>query len=91
MKILNTTYEGIVDHVLAVFEEILAEDGVREPINVTTPLARLETLDSLDFIEIVMAMEENYQVDLYDEEIEKLLTIGGLVELIQKALDRKKA
>jgi len=41
-------------------------------------------VDSLDIVELVMAMEEEFEVEIPDEEAEKLTTFGDAVEYILK-------
>ena len=39
--------------------------------------------DSLDIVELVMAMEEEYGNEIPDEQAEKLLTVGDVVKYIE--------
>lgn len=39
--------------------------------------------DSLDLFELVMAFEEEYGVDIPSEDLEKLATVGDVVEYIK--------
>ena len=38
--------------------------------------------DSLDTVELVMAFEENFDIEVPDEEVEKLHTVGDVVRFI---------
>jgi len=40
--------------------------------------------DSLDTVELVMALEEEFGADIPDEEAEKLTTVGEAVKYIEK-------
>lgn len=40
--------------------------------------------DSLDFVELVMAFEDEFNISLPDEDVGKLKTIGDIVEYINK-------
>lgn len=40
--------------------------------------------DSLDIVEIIMAFEENFGIEIKDEDAEKIKTVGEAVNLIQK-------
>ena len=39
--------------------------------------------DSLDLVELVMALEEEYNIEISDEDAEKILTVGDAIEFIQ--------
>ena len=41
--------------------------------------------DSLDVVELVMALEEEFEMEIPDEEAEKILTFGQAVAYIEKA------
>ncbi len=40
--------------------------------------------DSLDTVELVMAFEEEFEIEIPDEDAEKITTVGGAVEYIKK-------
>ncbi len=42
--------------------------------------------DSLDVVELVMALEEEFNLEIADEEVEKIKTIGDIVSYIEKAI-----
>ena len=39
--------------------------------------------DSLDAVELVMALEEEFQCEIPDEQVEKLRTVGDAISLIE--------
>lgn len=44
-------------------------------------------LDSLDVVEIVMALEDEFGVEIDDEQAEKIFTANDAVELLKTKLD----
>ena len=40
--------------------------------------------DSLDIVELVMALEEEYDIEISDEDAEKILTVGDATKYIQE-------
>ncbi|MBP1684234.1 MAG: acpP [Deltaproteobacteria bacterium] len=66
-------------------KEIICEQlGVSE--NEVTPDASfIEDLgaDSLDIVELVMALEEEYDIEITDEEAEKIRTVRDVVSYIE--------
>jgi len=42
--------------------------------------------DSLDVVELVMAIEEKFDIEISDEKAEKIKTVGQAMEAISKAI-----
>ena len=43
--------------------------------------------DSLDIVELVMAMEETFDIEIPDDAAEKMLTIGDVVTYLKERLE----
>lgn len=43
--------------------------------------------DSLDVFQIIMGIEETFDVEINNEEVEKIVTVGDAVEQIKNALN----
>ena len=73
-------------HEARVREIIINELGV-EPEKVTDDASFVEDLgaDSLDTVELVMAFEEEFGVEIPDDAAETILTVGDAVKFIEKA------
>ena len=65
-------------------EIIINELGV-EPEKVTLEASFVEDLgaDSLDTVELVMAFEEEFGIEIPDEDAEKLQTVGDAVKYLE--------
>jgi len=66
-------------------KEIICEQlGVSED-QVTPQASFIEDLgaDSLDIVELVMALEEEYDMEIPDEDAEKVRTVSDVVEYIE--------
>lgn len=66
-------------------KEIIVEQlGVDEDsISMDTNLIKDLEADSLDAVEIIMAIEETYDFEIPDEEAEKFQTVSDLVEYVE--------
>ncbi len=65
-------------------EIIIDQLGVDEK-EVTSEAKFIDDLgaDSLDLVELVMALEEEYDTEITDEEAEKIQTVGDAIEYIK--------
>lgn len=57
-----------------------------DSIKPTDAFARDLGADSLDLVEIVMAVEENFNIAIADADAVKLTTVGDLIDLVQAKL-----
>jgi acyl carrier protein len=66
-------------------KDIIVEQLGVNPEQVTATASFIEDLgaDSLDTVELVMAFEEEFSVEVPDEDAEKLLTVGDVVKYIE--------
>jgi len=71
-----------------VIDLIVEELGV-EVGEVTLEASFIEDLgaDSLDTVELIMKFEEEFDIDIADEDAEGLTTVGKAIEYLQKQLD----
>lgn len=66
-------------------EIIMDQLGVDEStITEETDLSKDLEADSLDAVEIIMAMEEEFGIEIPDEEAEKFKTVGDLVKYVEQ-------
>lgn len=65
-------------------EIIVDQIGVDED-SVTAEAKFIDDLgaDSLDIVELVMALEEDFDIEIPDEDAEKIVTVGDAVEYIK--------
>ena len=71
-----------------VFEKvkaILSEqfDVEEDSITAETTLADDLGADSLDVVDLLMSIEDEFEVEIPDEEVENIKTVGALVEYIE--------
>ncbi|MBL0721019.1 MAG: acyl carrier protein [Sulfurovum sp.] len=45
--------------------------------------------DSLDVVELVMALEEEFDIEIPDEEAENILTVGDAIKFIEEEKNKK--
>ena len=68
--------------------EILAHQLEIEPENIFMSTDILGDLgaDSLDVVELIMAIEEEYDVVITDESVGNMTTVGQIVDFLEKIL-----
>lgn len=79
---------------MSTFEKV--KDVIVEQLGVKDQEVKLEVsfvedlgADSLDTVELVMALEEEFGIEIPDEDAEKAKTVGEVVEYIDKKLKEK--
>ena len=72
------------DKIKNIISEVLSidADGITEETTFVDDLGS----DSLDIFQIIMAIEEEFEIEIPTEEAEKITTVGDAVEQIKKAL-----
>ncbi len=74
---------------MKMFEEM--KDLIAEGLNIDESKITEESsfkddlgADSLDLFELVMSLEDKYDVEIPSEELEKLLTVGDVIKYIEE-------
>jgi len=72
-------------------KDIIAEELGVEREKLTDEASFMEDLgaDSLDTVELVMAFEKEFDIDIPDEEAEKLRTVGDAMKYLEEKLGSK--
>ncbi len=73
---------------LARVKSLIAEELAVDPSEVTAEASFIDDLgaDSLDVVELVMAMEEEFDMEIPDEDAEKIETVQDAVDYLQNNL-----
>ena len=63
---------------------IIAEQLGIDPGEITMESSFIDDLgaDSLDIVELIMALEEEFDIEIPDEDAEKIKTVGDVVEYL---------
>ena len=64
-----------------IIEQLQVEES---DISMETNLMKDLSADSLDAVEIIMAIEEEYGIEIPDEDAENFQTVGDLVEYVEE-------
>lgn len=70
---LEKIKEMVADQLNVDAEEITAETSFKEDLGA----------DSLDLFELVMALEEEYEIEIPSEELEKITTVGAVMDYLK--------
>ena len=73
-------------------KEIIVEQLGVDPAQVTDEASFVDDLgaDSLDTVELIMALEEKFGLEIKDEEAEKITTVGQAVKYIEEKTKEEK-
>ena len=75
------------DNLTRIKEIIIDKLGVEES-KITSEARFIEDLgaDSLDTVELIMQFEEEFDIEISDEDAEKLITVGSSIDYINSKL-----
>ena len=73
---------AITDQVKAIIIEQLGVD--EQDVKIDSSFVDDLGADSLDIVELVMALEEEFELEIPDEDAEKIRTVGEAVKYIQE-------
>ncbi len=71
----------VLEKVKAILSEQFGEE--EDSITAETTLADDLGADSLDVVDLLMSIEDEFEVEIPDEEVENIKTVGALVEYIE--------
>ncbi len=74
----------------SVIEAIRTIMGTADPIDCETTFEGLGA-DSLDMVNVVVELEDGFDVAISDEEMESLATVGNAVDLVERLVGGKKS
>ena len=74
------TFDKIKEIIL---EQLRAEDAA---VTMETHLMKDLEADSLDAVEIIMAIEDEFDIEVPDEEAEKFQTVGDIVRYVEERI-----
>jgi acyl carrier protein len=73
MKLEDKVIEIIMEHLDVTREECVPEASFIDDLGA----------DSLDLVELIMEMEENFELQITDEELEKIRTIKDVIDFLR--------
>lgn len=78
-------FDKIVDMVAEYLSESL--DMEKETITAETNIQEDLDIDSIDLVDLIMAIESEYSIEIPDEDFEDLKTVGDVAEYIRNHTD----
>ena len=73
MNTLEKLKEVVVEQLVVNVNEVNEDTKIVEDLGA----------DSLDVVELIMAVEEEFDIEIPDEEAEKVLTVGDMIKIIE--------
>nr|YP_009313531.1 Acyl carrier protein [Galaxaura rugosa]SCW21785.1 Acyl carrier protein [Galaxaura rugosa] len=80
---------AIFDRVQKIVAQQLGVD--RNQVTVEASFSDDLGADSLDTVELVMAIEEEFSIEIPDEAAEKISNLGQAINFIEEAVEKKKS
>ena len=74
----------VFEKIRSIIAEQLSADI--DEISMETSLTKDLEADSLDAVEIIMAIEDEYSIEIPDEQSEQFTTVGSIVEYVEKVI-----
>ena len=71
----------VFEKIRAILADQFSED--EDSITMATDLVEDLGADSLDLADVLMAIEDEFEVEVLDEDIENIKTVGDIVEYIE--------
>ena len=73
------------EEIFQTMKDLVSEQFGMEPDEVTMDTSFADDLgaDSLDVVDLLMSIEDEFEVEIPDEEVENIKTVGALVEYIE--------
>ena len=75
--IFDKVKEIIIDQLDVEEDKVTAEASITEDLGA----------DSLDVVDLVMSIEESFDIEIPDEEVENIKTVGDIVKFIEAKTD----
>jgi acyl carrier protein len=84
----NTDHGGGIFMIFETVRDMLADQLEVDPesIHMSTDIMEDLGADSLDVVELVMALEEEFNIIITDESVGNMTTVGQIVEFLEKTL-----
>ncbi len=79
--------EEILEKVVQIVADQMGVD--KAEIEASTSFVEDLHADSLDTVELVMELEDEFDMSIPDEEAEKLKTVGDAVDYVERQMDAK--
>ncbi len=72
-------------------KQIIAEQLMVEEDEITEDASFIDDLgaDSLDTVEMIMEIEDEFGIEIPDEDAEKLQTVGDAIEYVKRKVEEK--
>jgi acyl carrier protein len=78
---------SVEERVIEIVCENLAVN--KEQVNRNTSFIDDIGADSLDIVELIMELEEEFEITIPDDQAEKIKTVGEAIDYIQREIDKK--
>ncbi len=81
---INNTYE----YIKKIISEQLDINEIK--IKIDSSIVNDLNIDSLDLVELIMSLEEQFEIEISDEDSQKFLTINDIINYVNLKINNKK-
>lgn len=86
MPIDNISDTELFPRIKTVLQKVIYKPAALDGITADTRLQEDLDMDSVRLVDLVLGLEDEFGINIEDESIEKIKTMGDLVELIKRKL-----
>lgn len=81
--------EEIQDRLKNIIKNYLPEDVSEDQINPESDLIQELNINSANMVDVALDVEDEFDIELENEDMEKMLSVKNSVEIIQRKLSKK--
>ncbi|MBF0520880.1 MAG: acyl carrier protein [Nitrospirae bacterium] len=83
------TRENIMNSVITIIKDVMPEKDCSEIQDNEVPFTNIVEMDSMDFLDVVMALQKNYRIEIPDSDFSMLRNMKTTLNYLENKLYSK--